>query len=111
MNKIRIAQILGSLLAIGAVLPGGHRAAIHFGAYELFWLIPFVPAFTVTFFWIVVVMVGHFIAADPYKDPLAVRRAKRFLAFFDWFFIFVLAAFCVVGFFLYQFFSNLGLSS
>ena len=102
---MRIAQILGSALAIGAVLPGGHRAAIHYGAYELFWLIPFAPAFTVTFFWIVVVMVGHFIAADPYKDPRAVGQAKRFLVFFNAFFMALVVLFMLSGVFLYRFFS------
>ena len=50
MRKMTIAQIVGSLLAVGAVVPGGFLASEHFRAYELIWLIPFLPAFTVTFF-------------------------------------------------------------
>ena len=83
MNKLRIAQIIGSVLATLAVLPGGMLVAKHFDAYELIWLIPFLPAFTVTFFWIVIVMVGHFIQADTYKDSRAISQAKSFLVFFD----------------------------
>ncbi len=105
MKKITVAQILGSAAAIGAAIPGGIRAAEHFRAYELVWLIPFLPAFTVTFFWIVTVMVGHFIAADSYKDPKAIAQAKSFLAVFDWLFLAVSAGFVVAGWFLYRFFS------
>lgn len=105
MVKMRIFQILGSVSAIGAVLPGGYRMAAHFDAYELIWLIPFLPAFTVTFFWIVIVMVGHFIEADSYKDPRAINQAKSFLVFFDWLFLLVAFLFVVSGVFLYRFFS------
>ncbi len=86
-------------------MPGAHRAAEHFRAYELIWLIPFLPAFTITFFWIVVVMVGHFIAADSYKDPKAIAQAKSFSAFFDWLFLLVAAGFMAAGWVLYRFFS------
>lgn len=106
MKKMRIVQILGSFLAIGAVLPGGLLAAKHLDAYELIWLIPFLPAFIVTFFWIVNVMVGHFIQADTYKDPRAIQQAKKFLVFFDWLFIVVILFFVIAGFFLHQFFSH-----
>ncbi len=105
MKKMTVAQILGSAAAIGAAMPGGFRAAEHFRAYELVWLIPFIPAFTVTFFWIVTVMVGHFIAADSYKDPRAIAQAKGFLAVFDWLFLAVAAGFMAAGWFLYRFFS------
>jgi len=104
MKKITIAQILGSAAAIGAVLPGAIRAAEHFRAYELVWLIPFLPAFTITFFWIVVVMVNHFITADSYKDPKAIQQAKSFLAFFDWLFLVVTAGFAAGGIILYRYF-------
>lgn len=105
MKKITVAQIVGSILAVGAVMPGGFLASEHFRAYELVWLIPFLPAFTITFFWIVTVMVGHFIAADSYKDSKAIAQAKSFLAFFDWLFLLVSAGFVVAGWFLYRFFS------
>ncbi len=104
MKKITIAQILGSAAAIGSAIPGGIRAAEHFRAYELIWLIPFLPAFTITFFWIVTVMVGHFIAADSYKDPKAITQAKTFLAYFDWLFLAVSAGFVVGGIILYRYF-------
>ncbi len=105
MKKITVAQILGSAAAIGSAIPGGIRAAEHFRAYELVWLIPFLPAFTVTFFWIVTVMVGLFIKADSYKDPKAIAQAKSFLAVFDWLFLLVAAAFVAAGWFLHRFFS------
>lgn len=105
MKKITVVQILGSAAAIGSAIPGGIRASEHFRAYELIWLIPFIPAFSVTFFWIVTVMVGLFIAADSYKDPKAIAQAKSFLAFFDWLFLLVSAGFVVAGWFLYRFFS------
>ena len=105
MKKMTIAQIVGSFLAVGAVMPGGFLASEHFRAYELIWLIPFLPAFTVTFFWIVIVMVSHFIAADSYKDPRAIAQAKSFLTFFDWLFLAVIAGFMVAGWFLYGYFS------
>ncbi len=106
MSKLRIAQIVGSILAIAAVLPAGLLAAKYFDAYELIWLIPFLPAFTVTFFWIVTVMVGHFIQADTYKDPRAIHQAKSFLVFFDWLFIAAIIFFVIAGFFLRQYFSS-----
>lgn len=105
MKSKQIIQILGSAVAILAVLPGARAAARHFDAYELIWLIPVVPSFTVTFFWIIIVMVGHFIAADSYKDPKAIGQAKTFLVYFEGLFFLAMVGFVVAGIFLHRYFS------
>ena len=97
MSKMRIAHILGSAIAIFGVLPGAKLAADELRAYELIWLIPFVPAFIVTFFWIVVVMIGHYVQANPYKDERSIRQSKAFLVFFNWLFLAISALFGVTG--------------
>ncbi len=106
MQKIRIFQIFFSVFVVLSALPGAHRAAAHYDAYELIWVIPFAPAFTFTFFWIVLVMVGHFIAADSYKDTRAINQAKSFLVFFNWLFLMVGILFVAAGVVLYSYFSK-----
>ena len=105
MNRRRILQMVLCAFVIFSSLPGAQAAAKHFDAYELLWLIPFMPSFIATFFWIVIVMVQFFIQADSYKNPAAIRGAKRFLAFFDVLFFSVLALFEVAAIGTYLVFS------
>lgn len=93
MSRLRIWQTLLSVLAVLSAIPGAQQAAKHFEAYELIWMIPFLPAFTVTFFWITITMVRLFIQADSYKNPQAIAQAKWFLAGFDRLFLIVLVLF------------------
>ncbi len=104
MSTKRIFQIALSVAAVLAVVPGAHRAAVHFDAYELVWLIPILPAFTVIFFWIVIVMVNHFVAANSYRDAAAIARANSFLVFFEGALWLVFALFLVAGRVLYLYF-------
>lgn len=105
MKKITIVQILGSAAAIFSVLPGAGLAAEHFRAYELIWLIPFAPAFTVTFFWIVIVMVGHYIKANPYGNSKSIEQSRAFLTFFNGLFFVVQGVFIVCGIVLFRYFA------
>ncbi len=107
MNNLkRLIQIGLSFFAIIATLPGAHAAAVKLDAYELVWLMPVLPAFTIIFFWIVIVMVGHFISTDSYKNPKAIAQARSFLNVFEAVFFVILAFFLVAGWFLNQYFRS-----
>jgi|GEM_PF-2912249 len=104
MNKKRFFQIALSLGAVLAAIPGAMAAAKKLDAYEFVWLIPVFPAFTITFFWILIVMVDHFIAADSYRDPHATAQARQFLKIFEGLFFVVLFLFIVAAWFVFTHF-------
>ena len=97
MNKKRIIQITLSVFAILATVPGAMLAAKKLEAYELVWLIPVFPAFTIAFFWIVIIMVNHFISADSYQSPKAIQHAQQFLKFFEALYMTVLVLFLIAA--------------
>ncbi len=101
MNSLRVIQTLASIFVIFSAVPGAHRAAVHYDAYELVWLIPFAPAFTAVFFGIMITMVTLFISADSYKRPDYIAQARNFLRVFDGLFFFVLFAFEIAEIALY----------
>ena len=101
MNSLRVSQLLVSIFVILSAVPGAHRAAAHYDAYELVWLIPFAPAFTSVFCGIMITMVSLFISADSYKRPDYIAQARKFLKAFDGIFFFILCAFEIAEIFLY----------
>ena len=101
MTSLRIWQVAAAVFVVACAIPGAYRAAAHYGAYELLWMIPLAPVYTSVFFGIVIAMVSLFIAADSYKRPEYIAQARTFLKFFDGLFFVILFAFEVAEIALY----------